>query len=426
MAALRDILRRNRDLVHNASSLAATTGVTSGLGFAYWVYAARFFTGAAVGYGTAAISTMTLLGTVGMFGIGTMLVGKLPRTRPRGPLMTAGLITSFAGALVLGIGFTLVSLAFGTKFVEINGTPLRAATFIFGVAITGATLVFDEATIGLLRGGLQLSRNVTVSIAKMATLPVSALALHDLFGLGIMLSWVSGTLISLIPVVIMIKRDGTKILYRPDWRQFWQLRKLTLAHNSLNLAIATPGKLIPVLVSIVVLPHANAAYYITTMLSSFLFMVPMHLSTVLFAIASATPEKIAEKLRFVLRTSLIIGVPSGLVLALSSHFILSAFGPSYASLATVPLLLQIVGYIPGTPNVVYIAVCRATGRVNQAAVFLAVFATLQMGALVVGGRLGGLDGLSIGMLAITWVPQLIGSLVHIPVRQRRSGVSGAL
>jgi hypothetical protein len=27
---------------------------------------------------------------------------------------------------------------------------------------------------------------------------------------------------------------------------------------------------------------------------------------------------------------------------------------------------------------------------------------------------------------LTWVPQQIGSLVHIPVRQRRSGVSGAL
>jgi hypothetical protein len=26
----------------------------------------------------------------------------------------------------------------------------------------------------------------------------------------------------------------------------------------------------------------------------------------------------------------------------------------------------------------------------------------------------------------TWIPQLIGSLVHIPVRQRRSGVSGVL
>jgi len=51
------------------------------------------------------------------------------------------------------------------------------------------------------------------------------------------------------------------------------------------------------------------------MISSLLFMVPVHLVTVLFAIASASPEVIAEKLRFVLRISLLIGLPVMLVLA---------------------------------------------------------------------------------------------------------------
>ena len=45
------------------------------------------------------------------------------------------------------------------------------------------------------------------------------------------------------------------------------------------------------------------------MISSFLFMVPVHLGTVLFALASASPEVIAEKLRFVIRVSLLIGLP---------------------------------------------------------------------------------------------------------------------
>jgi hypothetical protein len=37
---LRAALARNQDLLRNAGSLAATTGVTSVLGFAYWIYAA--------------------------------------------------------------------------------------------------------------------------------------------------------------------------------------------------------------------------------------------------------------------------------------------------------------------------------------------------------------------------------------------------
>jgi O-antigen/teichoic acid export membrane protein len=400
-------LRGNQDLLRNAGSLAATTGLTSAFGFGYWIYAARVFPQQAVGYGSAAISTLNLLGTIGMFGLGTMLIGELPRRGSRGGLIMAGLVASFIGSLILGLGFALVALAFGDHFAEISGTLGRMAIFALGVAITGGTFVFDEATIGLMRGGLQLTRNVAVSIAKMAALPACALILHDMFGVGIILSWVLGMIVSVLPVIVMIKRSGSSILHRPDWKSFWQLRKVSLAHNWLNLAIVTPTKLIPVLVVVVVSPSSNAAYYVASMLASFLFMVPMHLSTVLFAIASAEPEKISEKLRFVLRMSLTIGIPGGLILGLSSHLVLSIFGSSYASLATVPLWLLIVSYIPGIPNTVYIAVCRATGRVNQAAIFLSVAAAIQMAAIVVGGKLGGLYGLSYGMLAVAILEALV-------------------
>jgi O-antigen/teichoic acid export membrane protein len=285
------------------------------------------------------------------------------------------------------------------------------AIFSLGVATTSATFVFDDATIGLMRGGLQLGRNVAFSIAKIVILPVCALFLHDLFGVGIMLSWVLGTFISLVPVIIMIKRGGASILHRPDWNSLWQLRKVILAHNWLNIAINTPSRLVPVIVVLIVAPSANAAFYIATMLAGILSMIPSSLSTVLFAIASATPELISEKLRFVLRTALLIGVAGGLILALCSHLVLSVFGSSYVHLATWPLLILIVAYIPGLPNTVYIAVCRATGRVTQAAIFLTAAAAVEMAAIFVGGKLDGLYGLSIGILVVA----ILQALVTAPV-----------
>jgi O-antigen/teichoic acid export membrane protein len=408
IGSLLGILRRNQDLLRNAGSLAATTGVTSVLGFAFWIYADHVFTLDAAGYGTAAVSTMTLLGTIGMFGLGTMLIGELPHNTNRGGLMMAAFIASFLGSFVLAIVFSLGVDVFGGHFPQITGTLSRAGIFAVGVAITGATLVFDDATIGLMRGGLQLSRNVTVSIAKMAALPVAALVLHDALGVGIMLAWVIGTLVSLVPTAITIKRGGGRILYRPDWRTFWRLGKVSLAHNWLNLAITVPTKLIPVLVAIAVSsPASVGAFYIAAMLASFLSMVPMHLSTVLFAIASAAPEKISEKLRFVLRMSLVIGIPAGLVLGLAAHLVLSVFNSKYGSLATGPLWLLIIGYIPGLPNTVYIAVCRATGRVVQATWILSTFAAIQMVAVVVGGRVDGLYGVAYGLLAVAVLQALI-------------------
>lgn len=408
---VRGMLAQNRDLLHNAASLIGTTGVTSAFGFGYWIYAARFFLPQAVGYGTAAVSVMMLLSTIGISGFGTMLIGELPRRKSPGGLMMAGILASFILSVVLGLGFALVSLAYGTRFVEISGTFGRMVVFTLGVATTSATFVFDDATIGLMRGGLQLGRNVAFSIAKIAVLPVCALFLHDLFGVGIMVSWVLGTCISLVPVIIMIKRGGASILHRPDWNALWQLRKVILAHNWLNIAINTPSRLIPVIVVLVVTPSANAAFYIATMLASFLSMIPNSLSTVLFAIASATPELISEKLRFVLRTALLLGASGGLILALCSHLVLSVFGSSYVHLATWPLLILIVAYIPGLPNTVYIAVCRATGRVTQAAIFLTMAAAVEMAAIWVGGKLDGLYGLSIGILVVA----ILQALVTAPV-----------
>ncbi|MGD0698873.1 MAG: lipopolysaccharide biosynthesis protein [Trebonia sp.] len=401
--SLRVTWRRNQDLLRNAGSLAATTGLTSVFGFVFWIVAAREFSPQAVGYGSAAISAMMLLGTVGMFGLGTVLIGELPRRRDRGGLIAAALIATGLGSLILGCLFPLVAAAFGAHFPELTGTVTRLLIFAVGVGLTGVSLVFDEATIGLMRGGVQLSRNLVMSLSKLAVLPLVAIALHDMFGVGLILSWVIGTTVSLAVAASLLKRSGSRIFHRPDWGLLRGLSKMVMAHNWLNLAIATPPKLIPALVIIVVSPSANAAFYIAFMLASFLFMVPLHLSTVLFAIASASPELIAEKLRFVLRLSLIIGLPAMALLAIGAHFTLGIFGSNYSHLATVPLWLLIIGYIPGLPKSQYIAVCRATGRVTKAAIVLTIAMCCELGAVIIGGKLGGLNGLVIGYTIVVFI-----------------------
>jgi O-antigen/teichoic acid export membrane protein len=404
---LRGIWQTNSDLLRNAGSLAATTGLTSVFGFVFWIIAARQFSPSAVGYGSAAISAMMLLGTVGMFGLGTVLIGELPRRNDRGALIAAALIASGLGSLALGVLFPALAAACGAHFPELTGTAIRLLIFAVGVGLTGVSLVFDEATIGLLRGGVQLTRNLVMSLGKLAVLPLTAMALHDTLGVQLILAWVLGTALSLIVSACLLKRSGARIFHRPDWGLLRRLSRVVMAHNWLNLAIATPPKLIPVLVIIVVSPSANAAFYIAFMLASFLFMVPLHLSTVLFAIASASPELIAEKLRFVLRVSLVIGLPAMAVLAIGAHFLLGIFGSDYSQLATVPLWLFILGYIPGLPKSQYIAVCRATGRVTKAAIVLTIAMCCELIAVIVGGKLGGLNGLCIGYTIVVFLEGIV-------------------
>ena len=399
--------RHNHDILGNASSLLATTAVSSVLGFGFWALAAHLFSQRAVGLGSAAVSAMTVLGTIGMLGLNTVLIGELPRRRSRAGLVSAALLAAGFGSFVLGLGFALIAPHFNKHFAEISGSPWRAAILTAGVVLIAVSLVFDQATIGLLRGGLQLWRNVVFAVAKLIILPVAAVVMHDEFGTAIALSWVAGTVISLAVVALQLRLSGKPALPRPDWGVLRGLGRLTMVHNWLNLAISVPWMLLPVLVTVTVSPSANAAFYAAWTLSGFLRVVPTHLATVLFAVASGDPQVIARKLRLSLRVSLLVGIPGVAGLILCGHLALSFFGASYASEATVTLWLLSLGYFPTIPKVHYIAVCRATGHIQRAALVLTLTATMEVVAAAAGAVAGGLNGLSLALLAALCVEGLI-------------------
>ncbi|HEX8008677.1 MAG TPA: hypothetical protein VF482_19870, partial [Trebonia sp.] len=147
-AALRRVLPRSpstavvtawglhRDLLGNTGTLVVSTGVASLLGVVYWMLATRLFSQRAVGYASAAVSAMTLLGTIGMLGLGTLLIGELPRRSSRAGLVSAALLTCGLGSLVLGLAFAVVAPEVSENFTSMIGAPGRGALFTAGVAIT--------------------------------------------------------------------------------------------------------------------------------------------------------------------------------------------------------------------------------------------------------------------------------------------------
>lgn len=328
--------------------------------------------------------------------------------KPAG-LVSAALLTCGLGSLVLAVGFTTLAPHFSQRFEHVSGTLAQTALFAVGVVLTGTSLVFDQATIGLMRGGLQLTRNTIFAAAKLLALPVAAIFLHEKFGVGMVASWVAGIALSMIVLGIWLRFGGSRVLHRPDWRVLRRLGGTALAHNWLNLAMTIPLTLIPVLVTVIVSPSANAAFYAAWMLSGFLKIVPLHLSTVLFAIAAADPQIIARKLRFTLRLSLLVGLPSMAVLGFGAHLALGMFGPGYARAATLPLCLLVIGYLPTIPKMLYIAVCRAVGRIPRAAAVMTAAAVMEVGAAAAGGTYGGLKGLSFALLGVYILEGLVTS-----------------
>ncbi len=415
--------RVNRSIVSNAGSLVGTQLVTSGLGFLFWLVAARWFSPAGVGFAAAAISAMTLLGTFGMLGLGTLLMGELPR-RPhlRGPLITTALIAAGATGGCLGLVFALVAPRLSGEFLPLLSGVHITMLFALGVGLAAISLVLDSVVIGLLRGHLQLGRNAVFALAKLGALLVVGRWLGDSMGLAILMTWVLGNLLSLAVIAGLLLRTGDRAEYRPQLRLLRGLAGPALAHHLLNLAIQFPGLALPVLVTVILSAGTNAAFYVAWNVLAFLFVVPTALTNVLYAVGSAAPEGPARKMRFTLLMSLLLSLLASSLIVAGADPVLRLFGHSYAQQATWTLRILALGVFPMIVKTHYIAICRINRRLLAGGLLLLVGSFVELLAAGFGAINAGLSGLALGWVAAV----CLEAVIMTPAVYRASRPAGAV
>jgi O-antigen/teichoic acid export membrane protein len=391
-------LRGHVDLFLNAGSLMATTVITSLFGFAYWWVAARTAPAAAVGQASAAVSAMTLIGTIGMFGMGTMLISDLPTLRgPKWSLISTCLLVA-GGAATAG-GLVYVGLAhFAVPGLRnaLGGTP-GTVLLVAGIALNAVTLVLDEALVGLLQGPLQLMRNAWFSVIKLVLLGVLALLPITLSGTDLLLTWVAGIVFSTAVLGSALRRRRLLDSVRPRLSQLRGRGRQTFDHNLLNLATYLPRAALPLVVTAVLSAEANASFYTAFMVLSFLAMVPANIALTLFAVASGDKAALRSKVRVGLLLSLGGGLPASLLVVALARPIMSVFGSRYASTAGAALAILALTYVPFVFHHFFLAISRVQGKVRGAGVFSVFAGVAELLAAWYGGSRGSLTEL------VTWV-----------------------
>jgi O-antigen/teichoic acid export membrane protein len=391
-------LRGHLDLFLNAGSLMATTAITSLFGFAFWWLAARTASLEAVGQASAAVSAMTLIGTIGMFGMGTMLIAELPGLRGHKWELISTCLLIAGGVATLG-GIVYVALAHSLMPGLSNALGSTPATILLvvGIGLNAITLVLDEALVGLLQGPMQLMRNAWFSLIKLVLLGLLALLPIDPTGGEVLLTWVAGMVLSVVVLGRALhKRDMIDSL-RPRASLLRGRGRKAFDHNLLNLATYLPRAALPLVVTAVLSAEANAAFYTAFMILSFLAMVPGNVAITLFAVASGDKAALQSKVRVGLAICLIIGLPASLVVALAADPIMSLFGESYAEAAGTTLMILALTYLPFVFHHFFLAISRVQGRVRQAGYFSLVAGAAELIAAWYGGSQGSLTSL------VTWV-----------------------
>ena len=393
-------VRYNARMIINATTMVATMVMAGVLGIGFWWLAARYFTVDQIGIASTAVAAMLLLGEVGVIGFSTMVVGEIPKNREEAPALIATAVSVvFVIGGMLGILFALIAPLLSSDLSIIGSQVDYVLLFALGVGLTSVSLVVDLSTVGLNRGEYQLWRNAFFSVVKLVLLFLLAKFWIAHTSMTIYAAWAVGALIALaLPIVILaqlkfpLRRFQVKrsILKSVSWA--------VIGHHILNLSVNGPGMLITVMVTILLSATYAASFYVSWMTTSILYMIPLSLSTSLYAVASMETHSMAIRLRFSLGSSLLIAISAILVIFVIAGPFLSFFNETYAEQSTSVLRVLSLSVLPYTIMMHYVAIARVYNFTFRAARLMIVGCVLQLTGIIVGGLLDSPLSISLGLV----------------------------
>src|SRR5829696_2524887 len=166
--------------------------------------------------------------------------------------------------------------------------------------------------------------------------------------MAIFTCWVVGGAAACALGAVQLARTLARYRYRPRLprRIVGRLIAIGLPNHALTLADRAPGLLLPVLVTEVLSPAANAYWYAVWMMAWLVFVVPVQVGMTLFAEAADRPQDTDRLVTHGVRSSLAVGLAAAVVLAALAEIALSLLGPQYAAEGATPLRVLVWGVVP--------------------------------------------------------------------------------
>lgn len=387
--------------IANGLTLIGSKTITMGLGFVFWIIAARSFDPRQVGIAAGAVSAMMLCTQVAQLGFGSAFITHFPsRRREPAPLLN----TSFTLVAALGLlwGLLFVALA-GFAFHQLN-IVARSWEFVllFAFASLFGTLgiLYDQVATALRRGDQALVRNVAFGIGTVALLAAVVGGTHHAGAESIFMPWTVAGLFALLIGLRQVRRTlpSYRLRLAVRWGLARELTRAGLPNYALTLAERAPGLILPVVVAELLSPAANATWYTVWMMAWVLYIVPIQVGLTIFSEASHEPTALRESIRRGVGCSLAVGAAGALVLGLGAHVALSLLGHHYVRGGVVPLRILVVAFVPLSFVQAYYSAARARRRLGEAVLVAWSSALVSVAVAAVAGVIGGLSA-----MALAWV-----------------------
>lgn len=335
------IAKRARDpLYANGVALVANAGLSAGLGFLFWVIAARRFNADALGLGAAVVSAATLAALLGKAGFDAAVIRYAPAHERRGAAKILGyaLLGTFGLTALVAAGL-LALAALGMPALAPLFTSTYAAGFVVLALATSLSWILDAYFIAEQRAGAVLLRNLAFNGVKLL---VPAFIAYELGGRAVPFAWLVGLAASLMVTLSLLPR----VLARHKATASTPPRGAfgySMRNYALNLSEFVPGLVLPLLVLHALGAEENARFYLAWTVATVAFLASKAVAQSAFAALVRTNDERGSILKGGALSTVVL-VPATVVLYFGAELILSLFGPHYVSSA--PLLRILALSIP--------------------------------------------------------------------------------
>ncbi len=427
---------RGDSLVRNSLYLMLTTVETAGLGYVFWIVAARVFSTAQVGIASAVISLCSTVALLTYLGPAAMLVERLHTYRqPRAwKSFLVRMCAATAAVTALLAMVTLPLIAHAKGYGSYFSAATAAVLTVTGAAVWTLVQMCCNAFVAARRADGMFVVQGLVSVFKVLLLV--PLCMVGLGAQGIVIAWVASSVVGtaagafwLLPRIgpgaTAAERTGQPHEGRARHARPSRRRADYVSHLVGQHLTSVGGQMTPLLLPILVVARlgagSNAYFYITWMIGSVFFMVSPSISQALFAESVRYDSGLRPAVVKAFRVTSFLLIPAIVVMVLCGRMILAIFGQAYVSAGYELLMLLAISAVPDAVSNVAVAVCRATSRLGySAAINLGTLFVAVAGAWVLMPRFGLLG------VGISWLTaQVLAALACIPAYLHLDGRAAA-
>ncbi len=386
-------------LVQQTMLLFTMRVLGTGLGFLFWVLAARFISSAQMGIASGAVAGTALLASLAQLGLGYVLVRHLSRSANPGALVNRALIIVGSVALLAATVFLLGASRWSPELRPLRTTLLTSALFLL--------LVGSTALSQLLHWVFLACRQLNYSLAKQICQSLLALLLlwlcRPLGGyLTVLVAYVGATLAALLLAwIAFLPRVIPR--YAPRWPGTLRIQRAALFEALPNYCAdqlqRAPDTILPLIALHTLGPNGGATFFIVWSLGSSMSSWACAVAESLLTEGMHTPALVPHYARRATRLGLLLMTGMGLALMLASRSVLSLYGVTYAGTGRWLLLAVTVSGVPWVLNSLQVSRLRIVRR--HRAVMGLMLSSNGLGIVVAGALMAyGMVWAGLGWLAV--------------------------